>query len=177
MKTLKLAFTIIAFVFLACNYGQGQPVSSTITVTIDPLYYGPGIGTVYGTYTYHFSYKLDKEGNLKGIQWNVIKSDLKNTEGDNVIMVDSGHDTKGDLWIWFNYPNYLNHDVYECPEINYSVEDGWLDYLYPVELPKDGVAVEMSCKVLCKGQMFKLQYLAVFHLNANGVAKVDLVKP
>lgn len=148
-------------------------------VTIDNLNYdpwAPGLGTISGTYTYRFSYWLSDDGYLKNIRWNVISSDLINDDGNKVIIVDSGHDNLANLWIWFNYPNYLNESS-GCPEITYDVTDGWLDEYMPPVMPVEGVSVEMSCKIVCKGVIFRIQFMAVVKINANGDMTVSFIKP
>ncbi|HBE43339.1 MAG TPA: hypothetical protein DDW27_19485 [Bacteroidales bacterium] len=156
---------------------MGQPVHKDIVVTIDQLnydYFAPGIGIVSGTYTYHFSYKLSKEGWLEAIHWNARDFKLYNEKGDKVIVTDSGHDTYGILWPWFNTPDLMNE---YNPAIDYDCEEGWLDDLMPDPMPSEGVSVEMGCKVLCKGVMLKMSFMAIFHLNANGVESVDIMRP
>jgi hypothetical protein len=107
--------------------------------------------------------------------WNGRNFDLHNSDGEKLIVIDSGHDNLGVLWPWFNTPNALNDAIQ--PGIHYSVEDGWLDEYMPETMPSEGVAVEMSCKIKLKGLIYKMPFLAVFHMNANGVYTVEMIKP
>jgi hypothetical protein len=47
----------------------------------------------------------------------------------------------------------------------------------PPEMPEEGVSIEMACKLLCKGAMFRIPFKAVVHINANGVTTVETVGP
>ncbi|HAM08918.1 MAG: hypothetical protein A2X05_08445 [Bacteroidetes bacterium GWE2_41_25] len=178
MKTMKLVFAIIVIAALpVSNAVLAQPVQTDIVVTVTDYDYSvvsPEIGVVNGTYTYHFSYKLSKEGYLESIHWNARDFNLVNSNGEKVIVVDSGHDTQGVLWIWFNTPDYMNGYY---PGIQYSTDENWLTPFYPEQMPAEGVAVEMSCKILCKGAMFKMPILAILQINANGVVTVNVIKP
>lgn len=189
MKTLKFVAVILAIAAVSSIKVSGQPpVQNVLTVTVDNLDYtgvNPAIGIVSGTYEYHFSYKLSKEGFIEAIHWNARNFNLTNNHGNKVIIIDSGHDTNGDLWVWFNEPNNMNGNI---NEIVYDCDNGWLDDLMQVQrtdeegelgiYPRtEGVAVEMSCKILCKGEMFKMPFLSILHINANGVETVNVVKP
>ena len=177
MKTLKFVLAMVAFAVFTHGTGMGQPVQSEIVVTLKQLDYSssaPGIGIVSGTYTYHFSYKLSKDGFIEAIHWNARDFKLYNADGDKVIVIDSGHDTNGTLWAWYNTPNDMNGNI---PEIVYGCEDGWLSGLMPDPMPSEGVAVEMGCKILCKGAMVKIPFLAIFQINANGVQTVNIIRP
>lgn len=177
MKTLKLAFAIVACAVLTQLHIIGQPVQTDIVVTVDNYDYSsiaPGIGIVNGTYTYHFSYKLSKEGFIESIHWNARNFKLYNENGDKVIVIDSGHDSYGILWPWYNTPDAMNG--YD-PKIDYDCPEGWLTDFMPDPMPSEGVSVEMSLKILCKGEMFKMPFLSILHINANGVETVNVVKP
>ena len=178
MKTLRLVISIIVVAVISCNViSWGQPIQSDIIVTFTDYDYtavAPGLGIVNGTYTYHFSYKLSKEGFIEAIHWNVTDFNITNQDGEKVKVVDSGHDTNGWLWAWFNIPNSLNEFN---PGLTYSCTDGWLNELMPSPMPAEGVAVEMSCKVFCKGEMFRIPFLGILHINANGVETVNVIKP
>jgi hypothetical protein len=177
MPGFKSLILLAAMAVFICIKSWGQPVQNELTVTVTDYDYSivnPEIGVVSGTYTYHFSYKLSNEGFIESIHWNARNFDLWNQDGDKVIVVDSGHDTYGVLTGWFNTPALYNG--YD-PRISYSCPDGWLSDYMPDPMPSEGVAVEMSCKILCKGNMFKIQFLAVFKINANGVQTVEMIKP
>ena len=187
MKTLKFVAVIFAIAAVSSIKVLGQPpVQNVLTVTLTNLDYtlgNPAIGIVSGTFEYHFSYKLSKEGYIEAIHWNARNFNLWNQDGKKVMVIDSGHDTNGDLWAWFNEPNDMNGNI---DEIVYDCEDGWLDDLMQVQptgeevgiYPRtEGVAVEMSVKILCKGEMIRFPFLSILHINANGVETVDVVKP
>jgi len=180
MKTFRALLLIFACALFFSYNATGQVIKKTIVVTLDQLNYDPvcpGLGTVSGYYVYELNMKMSKEGFLERLTFHVGKSDLKNENGDKVIIVDSGTDNLGILWDWFNNANYYNHVLWECPEIVYDTDDGWLDeYLAPV-WPSEGVTVEMSCKVLCKGVIFNIPVLAVVQINANGEMVVNFFKP
>ena len=184
MKTLRLLFCA-AVALLTCNsYGIGRPFQTDIVVTItnvDYSFISPEIGILSGTYTYHFSYQLSKDGYIESIHWNVTDFNLHNQNGEKAIIVDSGHDSNGDLWAWYNEPNNMNGNP---SNMVYSCDNGWLDDLMQVQrgdetiYPRtEGVAVEMSCRLLVKGKGFRVPFLSVLQINANGVTTVDVVKP
>ena len=176
MRTIKI-FAILFFTVI-CVKGFGQMFQNVITVTITDYDYtvlDPAFGKVSGTYEYHFMYRLSKDGYLESIHWNGRNFNLRNDAGEKIIVIDSGHDNLGVLWPWFNTPNAINDAIQ--PGIHYSVEDGWLDEYMPDPMPSEGVAVEMSCKIKLKGLIFKMPFLAIFHINANGVYTVEMIKP
>ncbi len=172
MKTLKLSLAIIVIVMLTITNSQGQIFKAQSIVTIDHLDYGPPIGEVYGTYTYSFTFKLSESGLIEGLHWNVVQCDLQNENGDKVKVIDSGLDTKGIIWSFFNYPNASNTGY----PITYNVTDGWLNDIMPTEMPVEGSFVNMSLKLICKGKMFKWYGLLQFHLNANGELTAEVTK-
>ena len=124
--------------------------------------------------------------NPKDIHWNVKDCNLYNKNG-KVSVIDTGHDNSGVLWAWYNEPNNMNGNI---PEIVYDVPNGWLDDLMQVQWVSDGeggemrqypntegVAVEMSGKILFRGAIVSFKFLSIFHINANGVTTVEVVKP
>lgn len=178
MKTLRFALLIFAVAAFTCSskaWGQ-KVVHEIITVHIYAMDYDvicPGIGTVSGTYKYHFLYKLNKAGFIESIHWNAYDFDLSNGEG-KIIVCDAGHDNYGVLWTWFNTPDYMNG---YSPYIDYDCVEGRLDPLIGPNYLDEGVAIEIGCKILYKGLMLKLPFMALLHINANGVTTVDVVRP
>lgn len=159
---------------------SGQVMKQTIVVTIDQLDYEsmcPGIGIVSGYYTYEFNLKLSDEGYLERMNWHVGKSYLYNDKGDKVHVIDSGTDNLGIVWDFFNNANFYNWYLYNCPELVYSPGDGWLDGYLPPVMPSEGITCEMSCKVMCKGVIFDISFMAKININANGEIVVDFTKP
>ena len=180
MKTLRALLMVFACALMFTYNASGQVIKQDIVVTIDQLDYEPwcpGIGVVTGSYTYQMTLKLTKEGYLDKLLWHVKDANLTNDKGDKVIIVDSGHDNLGILWDWFNNANYYNLVVYNGPEIVYTRGDGSLDGYMPPVMPTEGVAVDMSCKLLCKGVIYKMPLLAVVQINANGDMVVNFIKP
>jgi|GEM_PF-1294508 len=180
MKTLKVLIMIFACALFFSHNASGQTIQQEVLVTMDHYNLDsacPGLGIVTGTYTYKLGLKLTKEGYIEGLSYHIKDCDLTNDKGDKVIIVDSGHDNLGILWDWFNNANYYNLIYYNCTEIVYDPGDGWLnDYLPPV-WPSEGVTAEMSCKLVCKGVIFRISVLVVVHCNANGEMVVNFVKP
>ena len=180
MKTFKVLIVFTACMLLSSFYASGQVIDKTIVVTIDHLnydLYAPGMGTVTGYYTYEINMKMTKEGYLERLNWHVGKSELINDKGDKVIIVDSGKDNLGIMWDWFNNANYYNWYFYNCPEVVYDSQDGWLNDYMPPEMPAEGVFMDMSCKMVCKGAMYQISSMAVIHYNGNGELVVNFVKP
>jgi hypothetical protein len=176
MKTLKLALTIIVIAAFTCNGWGQKTLHEEIVVTITNLDYSslsPEIGIVSGTYVYHLAYKLNKAGFLESIHWNAHDFNLTNASGDKLVVTDAGHDNYGLLWVWFNTPDFMNGYI---PEIDYDCPEGWLTP-YIAEMPAEGSSVEMGCKVICKGHIFKMPFMAQVHINANGVTTVETYRP
>jgi hypothetical protein len=178
MKTMRSVFLILLIAFFVCNNNWGQKIiQKDVVVTLygEGISYGPDIINVAGTYTYHFSLHLNKEGKIECIHWNSKNYDLHTEDGDWVKIIDSGHDNSGFVWDFWN-----NKDVYnEGFNIYYDVSDGWLDEYMPApdDMPVEGAFINMSCKILCKGKIVDWSYMVVLHINANGDITVDMVKP
>ena len=178
MKTLRSAFSVIVIAAFTCNIWGQKMVHEDILVTITNFDYSslsPEIGIVSGTYAYHFAYKLNKAGVIESIHWSAHDFNLINDEGDKIIVVDAGHDSYGLLWSWFNTPDAMNGHIEEF--IDYDCVEGRLDVYMPDPMPSEGTSIEMGCKVLCKGHMFRLQFMAQVHINANGVTTVETYRP
>jgi hypothetical protein len=175
MKTLRLTFTVIVFMLLTCPDGWGQTMKQDVLVTMDGYDYGPGIGTVSGTYVYRFTIKLSEEGKIESIHWVVQDCKLHNEFGDKIVCVDTGHDTFRWLWDFWNKP--FEGNGYD-PRIIYSVNDGWLDGLLPEGTPLEGTCSNLSFKVLYRGTKYTFfAVLVQVHMNANGVITADVMKP
>ena len=173
MKTLKFTLAIFVIAFFACSNAFGQVVHQDIVVTIDHFDYGTEIGIVNGTYTYRFTFRLSKTGELESLHWNVIACDLVNDKGDKVKVIDSGHDTYGLGWYLWNNINAFNEGL----PINYEgVEDGWLDDILPASMPEEGTYVNMVAEVLCKGKSLYFGCMYQLHINANGEITAEVVK-
>ena len=136
------------------------------------LDYGPGIGIVNGTFSYLFTIKLDENGYMKSMHWNVGSCNLTNDNGDRVLVIDSGTDTYGFFWDFWNNPASYNGAL----PIYFSVEDGWLDDIYPYVAPLEGTFANMIAKVMCKGFKYDLAGLMQFHVNANGTVTAIVKK-
>lgn len=179
MRTIK----ILAILFFAviCIRGFGQKtVQNDLVCTLTNYDYSalnPVIGIVSGTIEMHFTYKLSEEGYIRSMHWNVNKVNLTNSEGERIQCVDAGHDNLGILWVFYNTPNASNDAIQ--PGISYNVEDGWLDAYMPGpdQMPLEGVYVENCFMLKCKGELLKLPYHIMFHMNANGVYTVEMIRP
>jgi hypothetical protein len=113
---------------------------------------------------------------IESFHWNVKNCNLHNENGDKVISVDSGHDSYGLIWTFFNAPNTGNGEYF--PSINYDIEEGWLDEYMPELLPDEGTCISMAFKMLCKGVKWDLLAgMVILHKNAKGETTVDIVKP
>lgn len=166
MKTLKLTLMLIAVALLICSNGYGQTIHKETVVTISGIDYGPGIGTVFGTYTTKLSFKLDKNGYMENLHCVFVNSDLVNTDGDKVLIVGGFNDNLGILWNFLNNPNASNAGY----NISYDVEDGWLnDYMPPADQwPVEGHWIALSAKLICNGYILPLGGFLQIHINANG---------
>ena len=106
---------------------------------------------------------------MDNFHWNVKHYDIWDTEtGDRYIMVDTGNDNYGILWVFFNY-------IKSITGINYNVEDEWLPM--PEVLPDEGTTNSMSFKFIAPhGEVLKMSAMWQVHINANGVPTVDFYK-
>lgn len=172
MKTSRLTFSVIVIALLICGNVNGQLLQKNVKVNLYGIDYGPGIGTVSGYFTYHFTFKLNDEGMLETLHWNAKDFHLTNENGDKVKVIDTGHDTFGIIWDFFNNPAYYN----EGYAIEYSEPDGWYDDIMPSEMPTDGAFINMSFKILCKGVVLKYGSMSILHVNANGDVTVEIYK-
>jgi len=173
MKTIKLALSIIAIAALTSS-SFGQTFQKDVVVTINGLNYGEGIGTVYGNYTYHLVWQLNDDGVIERLHWNAKNFNLYNENGDKIQVIDSGLDTYGIIWDFFNMPNFYNGYI---PEISYEVQDGWLEDIMPSEIPAVGTFINMSVKIHCKGSSLSFGAMVVVILNAHGDVVVNFAKP
>ena len=172
MKKVRLTFSMIVLALIVCINSQAQMVHQQVVVTLTGLDYGPGIGVVTGTYTYQYSFRLDEDGLLESIHWNVIDCNLTNEKGYKVKVIDSGHDTYGIFWFLWNNINLFNYGY----PISYAVEDGWLNDMMPATLPAEGTIVAMSTHILCRGTVIDRSTMLVFHINAHGTVTANVVK-
>jgi hypothetical protein len=170
MKTLKIAILIASVTLLTCGNISGQVIHQDVVVTISGIDYGPGIGTVYGTYTYRYTFKLSKDGFLENIHWNVINQNLANDNGDKIIVMDSGHDNLGIFWQIWNNINAWN----EGYNISYAVEDGWLDDYIPPVMPVEGSYIN-PCKIKCKGVTLDFSIKVQIHINSSGEITANVI--
>lgn len=177
MKTLKLSIAIAAVLFLTNGSMTGQVLNVDVVVNFYEYDYTPYtsiLGIVSGSYTYHYVIKLDKDGEIESLHWNVTDCNLHNQYGDKIIVVDSGRDNLGVVWSFFSSPNAGNG--YD-PGLVYDVEDGWLDVHLPEVLPIEGTYVNMSFRMMIKGKKWDAYASMVqLHINANGVITADVVK-
>lgn len=178
METIKSVFFILVIAFLVCNNSRGQKViqkETLVTLYGVGIDYGTGIGYVTGAYVYHFSLHLNKDGKIECIHWNSRDYNLRNEDDDWVKIIDSGHDNYGVVWDLWNYKDVYNEGF----NISYDVPDGWLDEYMPApdDMPEEGAIINLSCKILCKGNILDWSYMVVLHINANGDITVDMVKP
>ena len=173
MKFLKISLLI--FAILVCSKGFGQPIKLETEVTWEDYYVSPEVGTITGTYVYNIIVRISKEGLIESIHWNVKNCNLHNENGDKVISVDSGHDSYGLIWQFFNTPNTMNN----TPLIHYDIDEGWLDDYMPASLPlEEGTMVDLSFKMACKGEKFDLLAgMLILHRNAKGDITANVVKP
>jgi hypothetical protein len=177
MKTLKFTLLFIVIAFLTCGSISGQTWRVDVVVTFDEYDYTPYtpvLGIVSGSYTYSYTIKLSEAGSIESIHWVAKDCTLKNQNGDKIIVVDTGHDNLGVLWDFWNNPNVINND----PKLQYDVKDGWLDPYMPESMPIEGTMVNMSFKMMIKGQKFNiLAGMVQLHRNAKGVITADVVNP
>lgn len=107
------------------------------------------------------------------MHWNVVSCDLVNDKGYKVKQVDSGHDTYGIMWDLFNKINLYNTGY---PIEYVGIDDGWLDDVLPEIWPEEGVMVDMSCKLICRGEIFSLGCMFILHMNADGEITAEVEK-
>ena len=175
MKPLKLFFLIFIISLFVFNDSIGQTIHRTVVGSVNSLDYGEGLGIVNGTYTYHFMYKLNKDGYIKSIHWNIVDANLTNDKGEKVKVIDSGHDNLGAFWEFWNTPTGSNAAA-GYPEIVYDVPDGWLGPMMPAEFPSEGAFVNMNARLQVKNTKYRLGMLWIVNFNAKGDPVVDLIK-
>jgi hypothetical protein len=173
MKSFK--YYVIVIAFFVCNISFSQPIHRTVTGTIDSYDFGGNLGVVSGTYTYHFMYKLDEYGFIESVHWNIRNVDLQNDKGQKLRMIDSGLDTYGVLWEFWNTPTKSNADQ-GYPEFSYNVDDYWLNSVMPAQMPPEGVYVNMNARLQLKNERYSLGMLWIVNFNANGDPVVDFMK-
>jgi len=175
MKTLRFLALVFVIAFSLCSNSRGQRViqKDIVATLYDGGIYYEGIGYVTGTYVYHFVLQVSKDGFITGIHWNAKDWDLHTSEGEWVKIIDAGHDSYGLFWDFWN-----NKDVYNTGyNISYDVPDGWLNEWLPSVFPEEGSFVDMSCKIMKKGKILDWSFMMQVHMNANGTATVNFVKP
>jgi len=170
MKALKFVVMIIAVCFLTGSICNGQPIHRETVVTVSGINYGPGIGTVYGTYVTKVDFRINKEGFIENLHVAFVKSDLWNTDGETVRIVGTINDNLGLYWDFLNNPNATNTGW----PISYDCEDGWFDEYMPDELPVEGHCVSLGAKLMCNGYILNIGMILQIHINANGDV---IVKP
>jgi hypothetical protein len=176
MKTIRLVFSILFISLLTCNNSWGQKlIQKDVFITLygEGINYGDEIGTVTGTYVYHFTLKLTKDNKIESIHWNATNFNLQNEDGDWVKILDSGCDNSGFIWDFWNNKDFYNTGF----NITYDVPDGWLNEWLPEEFPIEGSFVDMSCKILSKGRIVDWSFMVQLHRNAHGDITADVVKP
>ena len=170
----KLSITLgAALLLFFCSFSvlAQRTVHQDLNGTIPGMYVNDEIGTISGTITYHFAYKLSKEGFIERIHWNLTDMELENDRGENVKITDSGNDNYGYYWDFFNYINMYNGGI-----VTYDVTDGWLNSVMPVQMPTEGTFNNVAFKFIVKGKVYFLKLLVLFHMNANGDITVNVVK-
>jgi hypothetical protein len=172
MRTLRFLTLLAALLVLTCGRSNAQVMHYDIRVSITGIDFGPGIGTVFGTYVYRYGIKLSSEGYIERMHWNVLDSDLHNDLGEKVNIVDSGMDNLGAFWQIWNYINAWN----EGWNIHYDLEDGWLNDYMPPEMPSEGSFVNLSCKISCKGTVLKMPLKLVIHPNNSGSIEATVIE-
>ena len=175
MKPIKFSILLVCMAFFVCHSAFSQPTHRTLTATIAPYDFGGDIGVVHGTYSYHFMYFLNNEGFIDRIHWNVVNVDLYNAQGQKIRVIDSGLDTYGVLWGFWNTLNQSNMDL-GAPEFTYDVDDHWLDPYMPATTPDEGIFVNMNARVQLKNKRFSFAMLWIVKFNANGDPVVDFLK-
>lgn len=178
MKALKLLCAVIVIAFITNFNLNGQTWHADVVVHFYGYDYtpvAPFLGIVTGSYTYSYVIKLNEDGKIESIHWVVKDCNLHNQNGDKIICVDSGHDNLGLLWEFWNKPDESNGFD---PRIIYDNEDGWLDDYLPDEFPIEGAMVDMSFKMMVKGQKWVLfAGMVQLHRNSKGVITAEVVRP
>ncbi len=177
MKTLKLIVAVFIITFFTCNNTFGQVWHVNVVVTFNEFDYtpfSPILGIVSGSYTYSYTIKLSDEGSIESIHWVAKDCNLQNQNGDKIVVVDTGHDNLGYAWDFWNKPDYYNG--YD-PGIQYDSEDGWLEGYMPASMPIEGAIVNMSFKMMIKGQKFNVfAGMVQLHRNARDVITAEVLK-
>ena len=173
MRTLKFIFLIFAWVSLSCNGSWAQrTIHQDAVVTFEDCPSPVENVLITGSYSYHFVIKLNKEGFIERVHWNTTGCEAFDQYGNKVKIIDTGSDTYGVMWGFFNYPNASN----EGYPIEYSVPDGWMNDYMPADLPEEGSFVNMSLKFIVNGEVYHFGALIKFRINPNGEITTDLVK-
>jgi hypothetical protein len=177
MKTLKLIVAVFIITFFTGSNTFGQVWHVDVVVTFNNFDYSfitPVLGIVSGGYTYSYAIKLSDDGKIESIHWVAKDCNLQNQNGDKIIVVDTGHDNLGYVWDFWNKPDYYNGND---PRIQYDSEDGWLDGYMPASMPIEGAIVNMSFKMMIKGQKFTaFSGMVQLHRNSKDVITAEVLK-
>ncbi len=179
MKTLKFC----TLVFIAGFLMTTNPVSAQTfefnlhaVCTNAWLYCFEQSNTVSGDWTYHFTYHLNKNGELEWIHWNVLNYNLVNdATGEEYILKDTGHDNSNylDTWQMFNNLNALNEEF----GIVYDQTDGFMTPFLPTVMPDEGTNIDgFFIKEKKSGRLIAvLKTVIQLHKNSKGeiTAEVD----
>jgi hypothetical protein len=133
--------------------------------------------TVSGDWTYHFTYHLNKNGELEWIHWNVLNYNLVNdATGEEYIIKDTGHDSYNyfDTWQMFSNLNAMN----EPYNIVYDQTDGFLTPFLPSVNPDRGTNIDgLFIKAKASGKvMGEMKTLFQLHRNSNGEITGEIEK-
>lgn len=129
-----------------------------------------------GTWTYNFSYHVDKKtGVLTRIHFNVKQCDLVDSEGNKYRIIDTGTDNLGLNWDFFNYLGLYN----EGYDIYYDHEDGFLDEYMPGdgEWPTEGT-IPWTFMIIGNGEKVTYKSLLKAYTDENGdlIFKIERYK-
>lgn len=178
MKTLKLVLAVLAIASITNSNLFGQVWHADVVVNFygyDYTSVAPFLGVVSGSYTYSYAIKLNKDGKIESVHWVVKDCNLYNQNDDKIICIDTGHDNLGLIWEFWNRPDEGNGFD---PRIIYDNQDGWLDDYLPDEFPIEGAMVDMSFKMMVKGQKYVFfASMVQLHRNAKGVITAEVIRP
>lgn len=168
MKKIALLFIIILTLSLT-SYAQTKQfvLAADFTTEGCPVWCIPG-EMVYGYWTYHFTYHINKKsGKIDRVHWNIQDMDVWDADGQHYRAVDTGNDNIGAGWDFWNAIDEFTTPVYDYGDL--------LPMPLPDEYPAEGTFVNRM-KFVGKGLVLVWTVQMQIHQNAKGELKVEIME-
>lgn len=179
MKTKSLLTIVLLLVFFmfsnSVNAQTYQIDLHGVLTNAKVLCFEEG-NTVSGEMTYHFTYHLNKKGELEWIHYNVLNASLVNdATGEEYIIQYTGHDNCDlmENWQLFNSLNEYN----KYYNFYYDPDDGFLTQYFPEVMPDEGTSIVGAFFIKAKkgGRLMATMHQTFqLHRNANGEIRPEV---